>query len=157
MSDAEAGKTSDLPPVERAAVFLMSMGEGEAAEVLKHLGPKEVQRVGAAMAQLNNVHKDQVETVINSFLEAVGNQTGLGVGSDAYIRGMLNQALGEEKANGVIDRILMGGNTTGLDTLKWMDGRAVADLIRYEHPQIQAIVLAYLDSDQAAEVIGFFD
>ena len=91
------------------------------------------------------------------FLEDVSEQTGLGVGADSYIRRMLSEALGEDKANGLIDRILLGGNTTGLDTLKWMEPRAVADIIRFEHPQIQAIVLSYLDSDQGAEIIRFFD
>ena len=69
---------------------------------------------------------------------------------------MLVTALGEDKANGLIDRILLGGNTTGLDTLKWMEARSVADIIRNEHPQIQAIVLAYLEADQSAEILTYF-
>lgn len=146
-----------LTPIQRSAVLLMSMGESDAAEVLKHMGPKEVQRVGSAMAELANVQQTQVEMVMSDFLNTVGDQTGLGVGSDGYIRNMLTQALGEDKAAGVIDRILEGGNTRGLDTLKWMESRQVADTVRYEHPQIQAIVVSYLDSDQAAEVLGFFD
>jgi flagellar motor switch protein FliG len=152
-----SNEQSKLTASERAAVLLMSLGENDAAEVLKHLGPKEVQKIGTAMSQLANIQQDQVETVMADFLNLVGNQTGLGVGSDNYIRNMLTQALGEDKASGLIDRILMGGNTKGLDTLKWMEGRQVADIIRYEHPQIQAIVVSYLDSDQAAEVLIHFD
>ncbi len=144
----------NLTQLEQAAILLMSLGENEAAEVLKHLGPKEVQRVGAAMATLHNVTREQVETVFQNFVELVGDLTGLGVGTDKYIRNMLNQALGEDKAGGMIDRILLGGNTQGLDTLKWMDGRAVAEVVRHEHPQIQAIVISYLDPDQSAEVLG---
>ena len=125
--------------------------------VLQHMGPKEVQRVGSAMAQMRNVHREQVEEVMTEFVEVVSDQTGLGVGSDGYIRNMLTQALGEDKAGGLIDRILLGGNTSGLDSLKWMEARAVADVIRYEHPQIQAIVVAYLDPDQAGEVLSHFD
>ena len=146
-----------LDPIQRAAVLLMSLGEADAAEIMKHMGPKEVQRIGTAMSQLADVQQDQVETVMADFLNAVGNQTGLGVGSDEYIRTVLNQALGEEKAGGLIDRILQGANTKGLDTLKWMDARQVADIIRFEHPQIQAIVVSYLDADQSAEVVGQFD
>lgn len=147
---------AQLHPVEQAAILLMSLGEGDAAEVLKHMGPKEVQRVGASMSKLENVEQDQVHTVLANFLEQVRDLTGLGVGADNYIRNMLVTALGSDKANGLIDRILMGGNTTGLDTLKWMESRSVADIIRNEHPQIQAIVIAYLDADQAAEIMGFF-
>lgn len=143
-----------LSRVESCAILLMSLGEADAAQILKHMGPKEVQRVGVAMAQLRDVSKEEVQYVANEFLDAVGGQTGLGIGADDYIRTMLTQALGEDKASSLIDRILIGGNTTGLDTLKWMEPRAVADVIRYEHPQIQAIVVSYLDPDQSAEVLA---
>lgn len=151
------GKPSvNLSKVDQAAILLMSLGEATAAEVLKHMGPKEVQRLGTAMASLNNVQQYEVEVVLNNFMDEVRTQTGLGMGADGYIRNMLVSALGEDKANGLIDRILLGGNTTGLDTLKWMDARSVADIIRNEHPQIQAIVLAYLDGDQSAEILSYF-
>ncbi|MGR2709298.1 flagellar motor switch protein FliG [Pseudomonas sp. IB20] len=155
MNDRAA--VAKLTKVDKAAVLLLSLGETDAAQVLRHMGPKEVQRVGVAMAQMRNVHREQVEQVMSEFVEIVGDQTSLGVGSDSYIRKMLTSALGEDKANGLIDRILLGGNTSGLDSLKWMEPRAVADVIRYEHPQIQAIVVAYLDPDQAGEVLGHFD
>lgn len=156
MSDTDKNLPK-LTRVDAAAVLLMSLGEAEAAQILKHMGPKEVQRVGTAMATLKNITQDQVEAVMLDFLESVGKQTGMGIGSDTFIKNMLTEALGQDKANSLIDRILVGGNTTGLDTLKWMDGRAVAELIRFEHPQIQAIVLSYLESDQAAEVLGVLD
>ncbi len=151
---SEKDRAPELSKVEQAAVLLMSLGEKEAANVLRHLGPKEVQKVGAAMATVHDVTKDQMESVVTNFVEMVGEETGLGVGADSYIRNMLNEALGEEKAGGMIDRILIGGNTQGLDTLKWMDAKAVADVVRYEHPQIQAIVLSYLDADQSGEVLS---
>ena len=157
MSDNRAAANAKLSRVDKAAILLLSLGETDAAQVLRHMGPKEVQRVGVAMAQMRNVHREQVEQVMSEFVEIVGDQTSLGVGSDSYIRKMLTSALGEDKANGLIDRILLGGNTSGLDSLKWMEPRAVADVIRYEHPQIQAIVVAYLDPDQAGEVLGHFD
>jgi flagellar motor switch protein FliG len=139
--------------VQRAAILLMSLGESEAAAVLKHMGAKEVQKVGAAMATISSVSKEQAASVLDEFVGAIEGQTSLGVGADDYVRKVLVNALGEEKAGGIIDRILMGRNTKGLDALKWMEPRAVADLIRNEHPQIMAIVLAHLDSDQAAEVL----
>ncbi|WP_317931681.1 flagellar motor switch protein FliG [Halioxenophilus sp. WMMB6] len=142
--------------LDQAAVLLMTLGESDAAEILKHLGPKEVQRLGTAMTQLTNVQQQEVEAILSNFLTEVRTLTGLGMGSDSYIRNMLVTALGEDKANGLIDRILLGGNTTGLDTLKWMESRSVADIIRNEHPQIQAIVIAYLDADQSAEILSFF-
>ena len=157
MSDDASKRPAKLSKLDKAAIFLLSLGESDAAAILKHMGPKEVQRVGSAMAGLRTVQRDQVQEVMGDFIEVVGEQTGLGVGADSYIRTMLTQALGEDKANSLVDRILLGGSTSGLDSLKWMEPRAVADVIRYEHPQIQAIVVAYLDPDMAAEVVGYFD
>lgn len=145
---------SKINGIERAAILLLSLGETDAAAVLRHMGPKEVQKVGSAMATLSNVSKDQVAAVLQDFATTVENQTNLGVGSEDYIRKVLVSALGEDKAGGVIDRILLGRNTKGLEALKWMDPRAVAEIIRLEHPQIIAIVLSYLESDQSAEVLG---
>lgn len=153
MTDQTPAKAK-LSRLDQAAILLMSLGEKDAAAVLRHLGPKEVQRLGTAMTQLQNVERTQVEMVVTNFIGEAQALTGLGVGSDSYIRTMLVEALGEDKANSLVDRILLGGNTTGLDTLKWMDARSVADLIRNEHPQIQSIVVAYLDPDQAAEVLA---
>ncbi len=141
---------------ERAAIFLLSLGEQEATEVMRHMGAKDVQRIGAAMTQLQNISRNDVSQVLSDFSLSVEKHTSLGVGVDEYLRKVLIGALGEDKARGVIDRILFGRSSKGLEALKWMDPRAVAELIRLEHPQIIAIVLAYLDADQAAEVLGHF-
>jgi flagellar motor switch protein FliG len=141
---------------ERAAILLMTLGEAAAAEVLKHLTPKEVQKIGVAMASLQKVSREAVKASISGFIDDMKNETSLSVGADEYIRSVLVTALGEEKAGSMIDRILLGGNTKGLESLKWMDARSIAELIRHEHPQIQAIVLSYLDSDQSAEVLSEF-
>lgn len=143
--------------LEQAAILMMTLGENDAAKILKELGPKEVQTIGTAMASLGPVQRSTVQDAMGAFLEEVSNQTGLTSGTDSFIRNMMTEALGSEKANGLIDRILVGANTKGLDTLKWMDARAVAELIRHEHPQIQAIVVSYLDPDMAAQVLGHFD
>lgn len=143
--------------VQSAAILMMSLGEQHAAQILRHMEPKEVQLIGTAMSQLENINREQVVQVLEGFLGDAQDETGLTSDSDKYIRTMLIQALGPEKANSVVERILMGGDTTGLDTLKWMDPRAVADIIRFEHPQVQAIVLSYLDGDQAAAVLALFE
>ncbi|WP_415890221.1 flagellar motor switch protein FliG [Neptuniibacter sp. SY11_33] len=155
MSD-EANQ-DEFSEINKAAILLISLGEADAAEILKHMGPKEVQMIGEAMAQLNNIPQTKVESVVGDFMGLVSDQTGIGINNDIYIRSMLNQALGEEKAKTLLDRILMSTNTSGLDTLRWMEPRQIAEIIRYEHPQIQAVVCAYLEPDAAAGVLGFFD
>jgi flagellar motor switch protein FliG len=142
-----------LTGVQRGAILLMTLGEQDAAEVLKHMSAKEVQKLGVAMATISNISRVQVENVMDSFVTELQEQTSLGVGADDYIRNVLTQALGEDKAGQLIDRILLGRNTRGLDNLKWMEPRAIAELVRNEHPQIIAIVIAHLDSDQAADVL----
>ncbi len=147
----------EFTEIDKAAILLISLGEADAAEILKHMGPKEVQMIGEAMAQLNNIPQSRVESVVGDFMGLVSDQTGIGINNDVYIRSMLNQALGEEKAKTLLDRILMSTNTSGLDTLRWMEPRQIAEIIRYEHPQIQAVVVAYLEPDAAAGVLGYFD
>ena len=154
MVDAESKIKSKLSGVERAAVLLMTLGEQDAAEILKHMNPKEVQKVGEAMALLGSVGRESVDDVLAEFCDSVDEQTELGIGNEDYLRKVLVNALGEDKAGNVIDRILMGHNAKGLETLKWMEPRAIAELIRLEHPQIIAIVLSYLESDQAADVLS---
>lgn len=148
--------TSNLKGVDRAAILLLALGEADAATILSHMGPKEVQEVGLAMAGMTNVRTESMEAVMRSFVDTLRDQTSLGVDSDNYIRNVLTKALGADKAGGVIDRILLGRNSKGLEQLKWMDARSIAELIRLEHPQIIAIVLSFLDADQAAEVLSVF-
>ncbi|WP_017461977.1 flagellar motor switch protein FliG [Dyella ginsengisoli] len=139
----------------QAAILLLTLGEQDAAEVLKHLSARDVQAVGSAMAGLTSVSRNEVEGVLNRLNEDVGHQTALGVGTEDYIRKILTNALGESKAGGLIDRILLGRSSKGLESLKWMESRAIAELINLEHPQIIALVLAHLEPDQAAEVLGY--
>lgn len=134
-------------------MVLISLGEAQAAEVLKHMDAKEVQRLGMAMAGIGNVSKEQQEGVIEKFVSDLENQTSLGIGSEEYVRKVLMQALGEDKASGVIDRILSGRSNRGLENLKWMEPKAISELIRNEHPQIIAIVLSYIEPDQSAAVL----
>lgn len=143
----------DLSYAQRASLLLLAVGQDRAAAVLKHMGPKEVQLVGSTMAQLGPISSDMVDSVLEEFIIQIKNETGLGLDSDEYIRNMLTKALGADKAGNIIDRILLGANSKGIDQLKWMDTRSIADLIRLEHPQIIAIILSLLDADQAAEVL----
>ncbi|MDO6564683.1 flagellar motor switch protein FliG [Amphritea sp. 1_MG-2023] len=147
----------ELTNVQKAAVLLISLGESDAAEVLRYLGQKEVQQLGLAMSNLDNIPQSTVESVMADFMEAISDQTSIGINNDHYIKEMLSQALGNDRAQTLVDRILMTTNTSGLESLKWMDSRQVAEIIRYEHPQIQAVVMAYLDPDQAAHVLQRFD
>lgn len=149
-----AEKNLELTYSQRASLLLLAVGEQRAAAVLKHMGPKEVQLLGSTMVTIGNISSEMVDGVLEEFITTVKSQTGLGLNADDYIRNMLTGALGSEKAGNIIDRILLGANSKGIEQLKWMDTRSIADLIRLEHPQIIAIILSLLDSDQAADVLS---
>ena len=143
--------------VEKSAILLMSLGEEAAASVFKYLGPREVQKLGQAMAGMKSVTRENIGGVLGAFHKAAGERTSVGMDSDEYVRTVLTKALGDDKAAGLIDRILKGGDSSGIDGLKWMDSPSIADLIKNEHPQIIATILVHLDRDQAGEVVGHFE
>jgi flagellar motor switch protein FliG len=142
--------------IENSAILLMSLGEEEAAEVLKFLGPKDVQRIGHAMSKLKAVTKDRIEAVLGSFAEQAEQQSSIGGDTDGYVRNVLTKALGDDKAGFLLDRILQGGDSAGIESLKWMDAGSVAELIKNEHPQIIASILVHLERDQASEILSHF-
>jgi flagellar motor switch protein FliG len=148
-----AAKEND--PVEKSAILLLSLGSDEAAEILKNLGPKEVQKLGHAMAALKQVPRERIEEVIDEFKEHAQKGAPVSVDEEA-IKTMLTKALGDDRAANLIGRILQGGDTAGIEGLKWMDSATVADLIRNEHPQIIATILVHLEFDHAGDILKHF-
>ncbi len=141
--------------VNRSAILLLSLGEDEAAQVLKYLGPREVQKIGTAMAALRKVSREQIEETLEAFSDQIGEQTGLDNSSD-YIRSVLTKALGDDRAAHLIGKILKDRDSPGIDHLKWMESEEVAELIRMEHPQIIATILVHLEPDMAGEILNRF-
>ena len=139
-----------------AAIFLMSLGEEDASEVFKHFTPKEVQKLGETIARTRNVSRTKVEQVLERFTEDAGAQSLLVSDTSGYVRSVLKRALGDDKAGLLIDRILQGGDVSGIESLKWMDPLSVAELLRNEHPQIVAAILVHLDFEQSAAVLMQF-
>jgi flagellar motor switch protein FliG len=142
--------------VEDAAILLMSLGEEEASEVFKHLSPKEVQKLGETIAKMKVVPRERVEKVLDKFDLVAETQSTLVSDTDEYVRSVLRKALGEDKANLLLDRILQGSDVSSIESLKWMDPGSVAELLRNEHPQIVAAILSHLDFDQSSSVLRVF-
>ncbi|MFT3856583.1 MAG: flagellar motor switch protein FliG [Aquabacterium sp.] len=146
----------DEQGLEDAAILLMSLGEEEAAEVFKHLEPKEVQSLGETIAKLKTVSKDKVDSVLDRFAGEATEMGALVADTDEYIKSVLRKALGDEKANLLIDRIIQNSDIAGIESLKWMDPGSVAELMRNEHPQIVAAILVHLDPDHSSAVLKCF-
>ncbi len=147
---------SQTDGLEDAAILMMSLGEAEASEVFKHLSPKEVQKLGEAIAKTKAVTRERVNEVVDRFTGVAAAQSLLVSNSGDYVRSVLKRALGDDKAALLIDRILQGGDVSGIESLKWMEPSSVAELLRNEHPQIVAAILVHLDFDQAADILKFF-
>ncbi|MFM2449440.1 MAG: flagellar motor switch protein FliG [Pseudomonadota bacterium] len=147
---------TDTKGVEDAAIFLMSLGEEEASEVFKHLAPKEVQALGETIAKMKSIPRERFDAVLNKFTSVAADQSMLVTDTDEYVKSVLRKALGDDKANLLIDRILQGSDISGIESLKWMDAVSVAELLRNEHPQIVAAILVHLDYEQVAGVLKCF-
>ena len=146
----------DEAGLENSAILLMSLGEEDAAEVLKHLTPKEVQGMGETIARMKSVPRERMESVLLQFSTVATEQVALVGDTDAYLRTIFKKALGEDKANILLDRILQGADAAGIEGLKWLDAGAVAEMLRNEHPQIVAAILVHLESDQASAILKRF-
>jgi flagellar motor switch protein FliG len=147
----------DETGLENAAILLMSLGEEEASEVFKHLAPKEVQRLGETIARMKAVTRERVDNVLQDFEDVAASEHMIVADSNEYVKAVLRKALGEDKANLLIDRIMQGNDVTGIESLKWMDPNSVAELLRNEHPQIVAAILVHLEFDQASDVLKLFN
>ena len=140
--------------LERSAILLMTLGEDAASEVFKHLSPKEVQKIGEMMTRLRTVPKEKVGQVLDQFSAEAAANGSLVADTDEYVKAVLRKALGEEKAGLLINRILQGSDTSGIESLKWMDADSVAELVRNEHPQIIASILVHLERDHSGEILS---
>ncbi|MDO5101580.1 MAG: flagellar motor switch protein FliG [Lautropia sp.] len=136
-----------------AAVLLLALGEETAAEVFKHLTPKEVQGLGEVMARTQYTTKDHINEVLEKFHQQASQQSTLVHDPNAYVRDVLRRALGDDKAGMLIERILQGSDVSGIESLRWMDAASVAELIRHEHPQIIASILVHLERDHASSIL----
>jgi len=147
---------TELSGVEKSALLMLSLTPADAAQIFRNLEPKQVQKLGMKMASLEDSSQAKVSSVHRAFIEDIQKFSNIGLDSENFVRTSLIEALGEDKAGNLVDQIILGSGSKGLDSLKWMDARQVASIILNEHPQIQTIVLSYLDPEQSAEILTQF-
>ena len=159
-ADAEAAEKlqnelSELTGAQRAAVLMLLLGEQQASEIVKFMNPQEVQTLGGAMVDVSDVSQEAVNAILDDFVSTIKKQSSLGLGNTDYVEKVFKRALGDDKAASVLGRIMPGQSSKGLEILQWMDARAIADMIKTEHPQVTAIILSVLDHQVAADVLNF--
>ena len=155
--EVQDDEVPQLTGTQKSAILMMLLGEEEAAGVLKNLSPKEVQHLGTAMYSVQAADQETVNSVLDEFLEIMKGQTSLGLGGGNYIRNVLTQALGEDKAQSVLSRITPSSSERPIEILDWMDARSIAELVQDEHPQIVALVTSYLDFGLASDVLSLLE
>src|SRR6202789_4380989 len=148
-----ADTSDDLAGTQRAAILLLSLGEQDAANLLKQLDAREVQKLGIAMAELKEVSREQMTAVLDKFIGVADSKANIASGSTDYVRRVLTQAVGKQKTDMLLDRVSTGQAGQGIEQLKWMEAKAVAQIIGGEHPQIAAIVLSHLEPEQSAAIM----
>ncbi|WP_395347534.1 flagellar motor switch protein FliG [Variovorax sp. UC122_21] len=136
-----------------AAILLMSLGEHEAGEVLRHLSPREVQKIGETIAKTRAVSRERLGEVADRFITATAGQSLFAADTGDYVRSVMRHALGEEKASILVDRILQTADLSGIENLKWMDAPSVAEVLKLEHPQIVAAILVHLEPEHASAIL----
>jgi flagellar motor switch protein FliG len=146
---------ANLSGAQKAAVLMLLLGEQQASEIVKFMNPQEVQTLGGAMVDVSDVSQEAVNSILDEFVGTIKKQSSLGLGNTDYVEKVFKRALGDDKAASVLGRIMPGQSSKGLEILQWMDARAIADMIKTEHPQVTAIILSVLDHQVAADVLNF--
>ncbi|MGZ8365368.1 MAG: flagellar motor switch protein FliG [Nitrospira sp.] len=137
---------------QKAAILLRAMGEESAAQVLKQLDPKEIKKLGSFMSGTAQISRDEEDAVMSDFRAA--SATGdIQFQGKEFIKAALTKALGPEKAARIIESMTQK-SYPGLEGLKWVDVKTLTQMLRVEHAQTVAVILAHLESDQAGQVLA---
>ena len=155
MSDELKKELAEITNVQRAAVLMLLLGEDLASNIISYLDPKEVQELGAAMVSVADMSQEAVNAVLDQFVDLLKRQSSLSLGTTEYVETVLKRALGPDKASSVLSRIMPNRASRGLEILQWMDARAIAEMIKTEHPQVTAIILSVLEAEVAADVLAY--
>ena len=155
MSDELKKELAEITNVQRAAVLMLLLGEDLASNIISYLDPKEVQELGAALVSVADMSQEAVNAVLDQFVVLLKRQTSLSLGTTEYVETVLKRALGPDKASSVLSRIMPNRASRGLEILQWMDARAIAEMIKTEHPQVTAIILSVLEAEVAADVLAY--
>ncbi|CAE6945829.1 Flagellar motor switch protein [Vibrio sp. B1ASS3] len=153
MNTAQSTSKQTLSYVEQTALVLLGMGEDAAAKVLQHFSRDETQRVTRAMAKLNGIKSDSARGVIQHFFEDFREHSGIRGASKEYLSNTLRKALGNDLATGLLNNLYGDEIRNNMQRLQWVEAETLARFIVNEHPQMQAIFLAYLPADSSSAVL----
>ncbi|MCD8501830.1 MAG: flagellar motor switch protein FliG [Bacillaceae bacterium] len=149
-----ANKKRELTGREKAAILLISLGPDVSAQVYKHLSEEEIEKLTLEIAGVRKVDSSTKEEIIEQFHQLAMAQDYITQGGIGYAKSILEKALGEEQAMQIISRLTSTLQVRPFDFARKADAGQILNFIQNEHPQTIALILSYLDSTQAAQIIA---
>jgi flagellar motor switch protein FliG len=150
VTETISSEPDDITNTDKSAMLMILVGQETAAQVVKFLSQPEINRLSMAMSRISGVPRHAATAVLREFSDLMRHDDSLGIGGgETYLQGVLEKALGSEKAGRFLGRLKQGAYQAGLDEVKWHDPRDLAEMIKTEHPQIVAMIAAHLEPEQA--------
>lgn len=154
MEDMYGNSDAELSNQEKAAILFIALGPEYSAKLFQHMDDDEIERITLEIANHRQVSAEQKAAVISEFYQMAMARDYISTGGLEYAQNVLEKALGSDKAMDIINRLTTSLQVRPFDFLRKTDPSQLLNFIQNEHPQTIALIMAYLDADQAATVLG---
>ncbi len=149
-----AKKKNELTGKQKAAILLITLGPEYSAKLFKHLSEEEIEEITLEIANMKRVEPEVKEQILQEFYEVCLAQDIISEGGIGYAKDVLEKALGSDKAIEIINRLTASLQVKPFDFARKADPTQIINFIQNEHPQTIALILSYLDSQKAAQIIS---
>jgi len=149
------GSADNLTGPEKAAIFLLTVGEEFTAQVFQRLDPEEIKIVGRQMAKIDKIDKEDLESLLKEFKSDTG-ESDIFLSGNELLEQALKKALSGDKAQEILEDIRSDWKLTLFQKARKLEPKVLVNFLRNEHPQTVALVLAVLDPAQAAQILAEF-
>lgn len=139
---------------QKAAILLISLGPDVSAQIYKHLTEEEIEKLTLEISSVKKVNSEQIEEVLEQFHQIALAQDYISQGGIGYARTVLEKAVGSEEAQRIIARLTSSLQVKPFDFARKADPAQILNFIQSEHPQTIALILSYLDNEQAGQILS---
>jgi flagellar motor switch protein FliG len=151
---SKESSSDNLSGPEKAAIFLLTLGEDFTSQVFQRLDDGEIKEVGRQMAKVDHVDKEDISALLSEFKTDSGGEADLFLSGDDVLESSLKRALNADKANQILDEIRSDWKLTLFQKARKLEPKVLVNFLRNEHPQTVALVLAVLEDIQAATILA---
>ncbi|GLI37612.1 flagellar motor switch protein FliG [Geobacter hydrogenophilus] len=139
---------------DKAAILLLYLGPEATSKVFEHMDDAEIKQISKSMAKLGHVPHSVIQDVVNEFTNMTNPETGIFSQGEEFVRKILEQTLGPQKAEMLLKEISSSSFGDMVDILANLDAKTIANFLSQEHPQTIAVILAKLRAKQTGEIIA---